>query len=184
MNKITNAILVAVFGVGCFFGGTYYAIGLLNEKVDKWERNFSGIQKEVSAFIDVSNPKTIRLYTTELRKILDDVTYLGKIVESGQVSSESLDGYFTEYDEKLESIKQSLYNDDELIAVLDSLQDNIDSQDESDIKFDKDLKSLQDRLKRQYDYTSEINTKLQQSIKKIEDEIDVIKNSKYGKKIW
>ncbi len=53
-----------------------------DEKIDKWDRNFSVIQKEVSAFIDVSNPKTIRLYTTELRKILDDVTLLNKIVEN------------------------------------------------------------------------------------------------------
>ena len=183
MNKLTNTIIVAVFGVGCFVGGTYYATEQFNEKIDKWDRNFSVIQKEVSAFIDVSNPKTIRLYTTELRKILDDVTLLNKIVESGQISSEALDGYFSEYDEKLESIRQTL-NNDELIAVLDNLQESLDSQDIRDDKLSEDIKSLQDRLKRQYDYTSELNTNLQQSIKKVQEDIDVVKKSKYGGKIW
>ncbi len=183
MNKITNAIIVATFGVGCFFGGTYYAIGLLNEKVDKWERNFSGIQKEVSAFIDVSNPKTIRLYTTELRKILDDVTLLSKIVESGQVSSEALDGYFSEYDEKLKSINEELSElqgsgvEEQIDAISNLLQLEVN-------QIEGEIKSLNDKLKSQYDYTSELNISLQQSITKLKEEIDVIKNSKYGKKIW
>ena len=35
-------------------------------------------------FVDVSNPKTIRLYTNELRSILDNMTRLSKIVDKGQ----------------------------------------------------------------------------------------------------
>tara|TARA_Y100001963_G_C6743526_1_gene430278 strand:+ start:520 stop:1077 length:558 start_codon:yes stop_codon:yes gene_type:complete len=183
MNKTTNAIIVATFGVVCFFGGTYYAIDLLNEKIEKWERNFSEIQKEVSAFIDVSNPKTIRLYTTELRRILDDVTFLGKVVESGQVASEALDGYFTDYNEKLNSIKEEVSElqgsdvKEQIDAVSNLLQLEVND-------IENELKSLNDKLKSQYDYTSELNISLQQSITKLQEEIDVIKNSKYGKKIW
>ena len=43
---------------------------------------------------------------------------------------------------------------------------------------------LENKLKEQYDYTSELNIKLQQSINDIKSEIDVIKKSKYGQKIW
>ena len=39
-------------------------------------------------------------------------------------------------------------------------------------KLSEDIKLLQDRLKRQYDYTSELNTNLQQSIKKVQEDID------------
>ena len=48
----------------------------------------------------------------------------------------------------------------------------------------REAKSLENKLKEQYDYTSELNIKLQQSINDIKSEIDVIKKSKYGQKIW
>jgi|TARA_B100000029_G_scaffold447397_1_gene469129 uncharacterized phage infection (PIP) family protein YhgE len=183
MSKITSSILIATFGIGCFFGGTFYAIKLVDSKVDEWDKAYSKIQEEVQTFVDVSNPKTIRLYTSELRKILDDVTFLGKIVESGQVSSEALDGYFSEYDEKLNTIKEELSElqgsdvKEQIFAI-----ERILIQEVNDIE--SEIKSLNDKLKSQYDYTSELNISLQQSITKLKEDIDVIKNSKYGKKIW
>ena len=139
--------------------------------------------ERMSLYEDLASPKTVQNYVNELHKILDDIYFLDKLVQSGQISAEALDGYFSEYDEKLESIRQTL-NNDELIAVLDNLQESLDSQDIRDDKLSEDIKSLQDRLKRQYDYTSELNTNLQQSIKKVQEDIDVVKKSKYGGKIW
>ena len=97
MSKIINAIIVGLFGAICFSAGVYYATLELEEQVNVWDSNYQIITDKVYAFEKVSDPKTIRLYVKELNKILDDVTFLGKIVESGQVSSESLDEFFSEY---------------------------------------------------------------------------------------
>jgi len=96
MSKIINAILIGLLGGGCFSAGVYYATLELEEQINVWDSNYQIITDKVYAFEKVSDPKTIRLYVKELNKILDDVTFLGKIVESGQGSSESLDEFFSE----------------------------------------------------------------------------------------
>ena len=120
MSKIINAIIIGLLGGGCFSAGVYYATLELEEQVNVWDSNYQIITDKVYAFEKVSDPKTIRLYVKELNKILDDVTFLGKIVESGQVSSESLDSYFNEYEVKLENVKgriKRLYSE---LTELDS----------------------------------------------------------------
>ena len=102
MPKIINAILIGLLGGGCFTAGIYYATLEFENQVQIWDSNYQIVTDKVGAFEKVSDPKTIRLYVKELNKILDDVTYLGKIVESGQVSSESLDEFFSEYQRKLD----------------------------------------------------------------------------------
>ena len=91
MSKIINAIIVGLFGVVCFSAGIYYATLEFENQVQVWDSNYQIITDKVYAFEKVSDPKTIRLYVKELNKILDDVTFLGKMVESGQTSAESLD---------------------------------------------------------------------------------------------
>tara|TARA_B100000029_G_C17208080_1_gene826966 strand:+ start:182 stop:745 length:564 start_codon:yes stop_codon:yes gene_type:complete len=184
-SKLFKTLFVVIVGVGCFVGGTYYATKKFNELLDNVMTEYEVISNKVDVFVDVSNPETIRLYTTELRKILDDITLLSRMVQTGQISSEALDGYFLEYDEKLNN----------MTTLLDSVylitEDNKTKQG-GQIEYGKtqidnlwrEAKSLENKLKEQYDYTSELNIKLQQSINDIKSEIDVIKKSKYGQKIW
>ena len=96
MKKIINAIIIGLLGGGCFSAGVYYATFELENQVNVWDSNYQIITDKVYAFEKVSDPKTIRLYVTELNKILDDVTFLGKIVESGQVSAETLEEFFSD----------------------------------------------------------------------------------------
>ena len=70
---------------------------------------FPWLNCKVYSFEKVSDPETIRLYVKELNKILDDVTFLGKIVESGQVSAESLDEFFSEYQRKLDEANDMIF---------------------------------------------------------------------------
>ena len=120
MSKIINAIIIGLLGCGCFTVGIYYATLEFEEQVNVWDSNYQIITDKVYAFEKVSDPETIRHYVKELNKILDDITFLGKIVESGQVSSESLDSYFNEYEVKLENVKgriKRLYSE---LTELDS----------------------------------------------------------------
>ena len=43
---------------------------------------------------------------------------------------------------------------------------------------------LQKRLQEQSDYISKLNVEISQSVKQLEDNVQTIKSSKYGKKIW
>ena len=165
MSKIINAIIIGLLGGGCFSAGVYYATLEFENELNVWDSNYQIITDKVYAFEKVSDPKTIRLYVKELNKILDDVTFLGKIVESGQVSSESLDSYFNEYEVKLENVKgriKRLYSelteleykfkeqvtrltgetDDNLELIDDIKEEDIKRLAESDEQFMKIVKDL------------------------------------------
>ena len=153
MSKIINAIIIGLLGGGCFSAGIYYATLEFENQVQVWDSNYQIITDKVYSFEKVSDPKTIRLYVNELNKILDDVTFLGKIVESGQTSAESLDAYFNDYDNKLNHVIDGIekvhseltkidskfknqiielsIDTDENLDMLDELEDNIKDVDKS-----------------------------------------------------
>ena len=185
MSKIINAIIIGLLGGGCFSAGVYYATLELEEQVNVWDSNYQIITDKVYAFEKVSDPKTIRLYVKELNKILDDVTFLGKIVESGQVSSESLDEFFGEYQDKIENVNgriKRLYSEvteleykfkEQVTRLTGETDDNLELID-----------ALAGELDEQNKYVNQLNIKLGQSIQEVEDDVQTIKSSKYGKKIW
>ena len=185
MSKIINSVIIGLFGAGCFSVGIYYSTWEFEEQVNVWDSNYQIITDKVYAFEKVSDPKTIRLYVKELNKILDDVTYLGKIVESGQVSSESLDEFFGEYQDKIENVNgriKRLYSEvteleykfkEQVTRLTGETDDNLELID-----------ALAGELDEQNKYVNQLNIKLGQSIQEVEDDVQTIKSSKYGKKIW
>jgi predicted RNase H-like nuclease (RuvC/YqgF family) len=185
MSKIINAIIIGLLGGGCFTVGIYYATLEFENQVQIWDSNYQIVTDKVGAFEKVSDPKTVRLYVKELNKILDDVTFLGKIVESGQVSSESLDEFFSEYQDKIENVNgrlKRLYSEvteleykfkEQVTRLTGETDDNLELID-----------SLVGELDEQNKYVNQLNIKLGQSIQEVEDDVQTIKSSKYGKKIW
>ena len=185
MSKIINAIIIGLLGGGCFSAGVYYATLELEEQVNVWDSNYQIITDKVYAFEKVSDPKTIRLYVKELNKILDDVTFLGKIVESGQVSSESLDEFFSEYQDKINEANDMIFgHHTELTELEYKLKEQVTRlTGETDDNLES-IQEIQDRIQEQSDYISQLNVELGQSINKVEEDVQTIKSSKYGKKIW
>jgi len=188
MNKILKVIILTLIGAGCFSGGIYYGLERSEHYLESVMKEYEVISDKVDTFVDVSNPKTIRLYTTELRKILDDVTFLGKMVEEGQTSAESLSDFFGEYDKKIDDVNirllelsqqlnESISKHREILAELQyELDETIDITDEE-----------KNKLQEQSDYINRLNVQLGQSIKQLEEDISKIKNSTYwlrDKKIW
>jgi len=92
MNKTIKLIGTGFIGVVCFIYVTFSIIHMarVNSKMDEWNESYKAIEEDVSAFIKVSDPKTIRLYVKELNKILDDIHFLGKMLKGGQLADESL----------------------------------------------------------------------------------------------
>jgi hypothetical protein len=185
MSKIIETLSLVILGVGCFIGGVYYATLEFENQLDVWDSNYQIITDKVYSFEKVSDPKTIRLYVKELNKILDDVTFLGKIVESGQVSAESLDEFFSEYQDKINEANDMIFgHHTELTELEYKLKEQVTRLT---VETDDNLESIQeiqDRIQEQVDYVNKLNVDIGQSITNVEDDIQTIKSSKYGKKIW
>jgi hypothetical protein len=134
MNKTTRLIGTGFIGVVCFIYVTFSIIHMakINEKVEEWEESYRAIEEDVAAFVEVSDPKSIRLYTTELRKILDEIHFLGRIVESGQLADETLMNILDEQEHlkvQLEVLTDTLYNHTEHAShQFRGLWSNIESQ--------------------------------------------------------
>ena len=185
MSKIINAIIIGLLGGGCFSAGVYYATLEFENQVQVWDSNYQIITDKVYAFEKVSDPKTIRLYVKELNKILDDVTLLGKVVESGQIASESLDEFFSEYQRKLDEANDMIFGHHvELTELEDKFKEQVTrlvEETEDNLEL---INSLAGELDEQNMYVNQLNIKLGQSIQEVEDDVQTIKSSKYGKKIW
>ena len=144
------------------------------------------ISEQVDAFVDVSNPETIRLYTKELRKILDDIGFLSKLIQTGQLADEALDEYLASQQGNVDGIKARLdgitievdsmltSSHDHMHLMVEELQDSVKTQlTDSSLE----VTSTVDDLNKQI-------TSLLKSIGVIQKDINVVKKSRYGKKIW
>jgi archaellum component FlaC len=186
MNKVIKIITLTLIGVGCFGSGLYYSTLKFDETLDNVMSEYEVISEQVDAFVDVSNPKTIRLYTKELRKIIDDIKFLHSLIETGQLADEALDEYLASQQGNVDGLIESLTSiTTEVDSMLTSSHDHMHLM----------VEELQDSVKTQLtDSASEVTstvddlnkqiTSLLKSIDTIQKDINVVKKSRYGKKIW
>ena len=185
LNKIANATLVIALTLSGFWAGIYYGIVEFENQVQIWDSNYQIITDKVWAYEKVADPKTIRLYVKELNKILDEIHFLGYIVESGQLADEALIGFFETYQSKLDEVNNRILSlHSELLSSVEQLKQEDSIQDSKDKVNTSSINSLHFRLSEQIDYVNQLNVDIGQSIKQLEDNVQTIKSSKYGKKIW
>ena len=186
MSKIINAILIGLLGGGCFSAGVYYATLEFENELNVWDSNYQIITDKVYAFEKVSDPKTIRLYVKELNKILDDITFLGKIVESGQLADEALTGFFKTYQNKLDGLNERV-----VVLALETqgMLSEISEEVRSDLRTNKvelenTLKSESDSVRKEigklYDKTDELYKELEQ----VSILLDKAKETLIGKQVF
>ena len=186
MKKVINIITLTLIGVSCFSAGIYYAVNEFEEQVLKWDSNYNSISEKVFTFEKVSDPKTIRLYVNELNKILDDIDFLHKLIETGQLADEALDEYLASQQSNVDGLQESISSittevdsmltssHDHMHLMVEELQDSVKTQlTESS----SEVTSTVDDLNKQI-------TSLLKSIGVIQKDINVVKKSRYGKKIW
>jgi hypothetical protein len=141
------------------------------------------ISEKVDVFVDVTNPETVQAYTTELRRILDDIDFLHILIESGQLADESLTKMMQDSQEDAGGKIDSLYS--ELLLLISNLREyNItqDVVDESNLSSIKLL--LSENVDKQKQYIEDLNTQLTGlhiKLNEVNKVIDKIKNSKLSK---
>lgn len=183
MSKIVKVIMSTLIGAGCFSAGLYYATLEFDETLDNIMGEYEVISEQVDAFVDISNPETIRFYTTELRKLLDDIKFLHVLIESGQIADEKLDDYLASQQSNVDVLEETLSSiTTEVDSMLTSSHDHMHLM----------VEELQDSVKTQLtssatEVSTEVN-KLSSQFKEIKNQldelnkvIDKIKNSKLAK---
>ena len=181
MSKIINAIIVGLFGVVCFSAGIYYSTIEFEEQVNVWDSNYQIITDKVLSFEKVSDPKTIRLYVNELNKLLDDMNRLGTLIDGGNALDIILVNYEKEYI-KLHTKVFELIDEVELVEKK-LLNQNITLSDFTDVNMEK-IDELKKKIDQQRQYTADTKVSLESKLKDVENDVIIIKDSKYGKKIW
>ena len=183
MNKIVKIVISTLIGAGCFSAGLYYATLEFDETLDNIMGEYEVISEQVDAFVDISNPKTIRFYTTELRKLLDDIKFLHVLIESGQIADEKLDEYLDSKQGNVDGIMERLdgistevdsmltSSHDHMHLMVEELQDSVKTQLTDSAS---SLSSNVDELNKQI-------TSLENKLKDINKVINKIKNSKMSK---
>ena len=182
LNKVVNATLVMALTLSGFWAGMYYGIVEFENQVQIWDSNYQVITDKVWAYEKVADPKTIRLYVKELNKILDDINFLNNLVKSGQLADESLNVYgdkISDIDERLLSLRAIMYVELESLklSITVKTDDKVYGLKEEVVNSRKKVLSKLSGINRQLDalegMTNELST-----------DVDIIKNSKYAKKIW
>ena len=183
MNKIVKIVISTLVGAGCFSAGLYYATIEFDETLDNVMGEYEVISDKVNAFVDVSNPETIRLYTKELRRILDDIKFLHTLIEGGQMADAKLDDYLEEQQGNVDVLEETLSSittevdsivtssHDHMHLMVEELQDSVKTQ----------LTDSASSLSSKVDEVSKQITSLENKLNEVNKVIDKIKNSKMSK---
>ena len=152
------------------------------ERLVEYDKKYEKIEKDVSTFVDVSNPKTIRMYTKELRDILDNMSRLSKIIDKGEEIDIAL-GKIMDGIEQLEDQWDITLSNDlkmkETIEVVNEHIKEVDSRFQSQLGsiLDKELETIDLRIAKQFD-------QIENDLRDIRNMLTQIENSKVGQKIF
>ena len=181
---IDNFVIASIVLMG-FYLGIYYSTVKFENQVQVWDSNYQIITDKVYAFEKVSDPETIRLYIKELNKILDDIGFLGYIVDSGQLADEAMTGYFEKYNAKLDEVNDMIFGlHEELTVSIEQLHGK-DKGLYDDINENlKLIESLNVKLTEQAGYLRRINAQLEKDIDSLEIKLDAAEETFFGKYIF
>lgn len=182
LDIFISVSVAVVLGTSGFYAGIYYGFQKSEEYVENILEDFRHISAEVAAFTKISDPKTIRAHVAELNKILDDITLLDRLITSGQISSESLDDFFLEHDNKLDDINNRILtlnqeltgsiskHRDIMVNLSEDLDDSIESIDANKEAVLKEVGRIYDRIDEMY-----------KDLEDVSKTMEKIKNSKLAK---
>ena len=182
LDNIVSASIVVAISVGGFWSGMYYSMDKLSQEIQKWSLQYQQVNNNLRQYMKVADPETVRFYVKELNKILDDITFLNNLVESGQLADESLIVYASmveDVDDKLIMLRKEMYDE------LESLRLSITVKTDDKVYGLKE-EVVTDRntvLSKLHDINRQLEA-LEEMTNEISADVDTIKNSKYAKKIW
>ena len=162
----SEIFLSAVIIICSFLGGVKYSLYKLNEETSYWAKQYKETDDKVSAYIKVSDPKTVRLYIKQLNDLLDNMTRLGKIIENGE-----------EVDLALARIeKEYIILGQQVKMMITEINNNLLTLKEEQLRVDADLNDLFDADMDSGDKITLVDNKIMNKIKVIQTDLDTIRS--------
>ena len=186
MKSVMPVIITLVISVAMFYGGIYYGIMKTDVYMENLMTEYEKISDEVDAFKKVADPETIRAYVNELNKILDDVKFLNKIIETGQMADESLNTFFEESQSQLDEVNERIV----LLALdtqgmLSKLSEDVTLDLRSNkVELENTLKSESDSVKKEIGKLYDRVDELYKELEKLSILVDKAKETFFGKAIF
>ena len=182
LEKLAIQIMVVLVGIGGFWAGMYYSMEKLSQEIEKWSSEYEQVSSNLSLYMEIADPQTVRFYIRELNKILDDITFLNNLVKSGQLADESLVVYASmveDVDDRLIMLREEMYEELESLrlSITVKTDDKVYGLKEDVVTGRKAVLSKLNGINRQLDALEDMTNELS-------TDVDTIRNSKYGKKIW
>ena len=148
------------------------------ERLVEYDKKYEKIEHDVPTFVDVSNPKTIRLYTKELRDILDNMSRLSKIIDKGEEIDITLGKIMDGIDQLEDQWDVTLSNDIKMKETIEVVKNHI-SDDRGQLMsiLDEELDDIDTRITKQFD-------QIENDLRDIRNMLNQIENSKVGQKIF
>ena len=148
------------------------------ERLVEYDKKYEKIEHDVSTFVDVSNPKTIRMYTKELRDILDNMSRLSKIIDKGEEIDITLGKIMDGIDQLEDQWDVTLSNDIKMKETIEVVKNHI-SEDRGQLMsiLDEELDDIDSRITKQFD-------QIENDLRDIRNMLNQIENSKVGQKIF
>ena len=182
LDNIVSVSIVVAISVGGFWSGMYYSMDKLSQEIQKWSLQYQQVNNNLRQYMEIADPQTVRFYVKELNKILDDITFLNNLVKSGQLADESLVVYATmveDVDDRLIMLREEMYDELESLrlSITVKTDDKVYGLKEDVVTGRKAVLSKLNGINRQLDALEDMTNELS-------TDVDTIRNSKYGKKIW
>ena len=181
--RVSEVFLSACIIVVSFFGGVKYSLHKINKETSYWAKQYKETDDKVSEYIEVSDPKTVRSYIKQLNDMLDNMTRLGKIIESGQELDEALIDILNQQ-QKINKKLGDMVTLEEYKAytVQNDFRLGASKHDDDD-QYDLIEELSGDLDKVNYDYMKKLG-KIETDLSDVKKALKQIKDSKVGKKIW
>tara|TARA_B100000959_G_C14844267_1_gene567388 strand:- start:214 stop:795 length:582 start_codon:yes stop_codon:yes gene_type:complete len=189
LNKkdiIVKIAIAVVLGSVGFYSGIYYGIMKTDMYMENLMTEYEKISNEVEAFKKVSDPETIQAYVVELNKILDDVKFLNRVIETGQVADESLNTFFEESQGRLDEVNERIV----ILAadtqgMMSELSDGVATDLRNNrLELERTLKSETDSVKKEIGRLYDRVDDLYKELENVSVLVDKAKETFFGKVIF
>jgi hypothetical protein len=186
MKNVMSVLITLVISVATFYGGIYYGVMRTDVYIENLMSEFENISEDVAAFKKISDPETIRAYVKELNKILDDITFLHKIIETGQMAEESLNDFFEESQNQLDGVNERIVVLAlETQGMISELSEGVTSDLRSNkVELENTLKSESDLVKKEIGKLYDRVDELYKELEKLSILVDKAKETFFGKAIF
>ena len=186
MTNKTIGLIMAIWSIVWILG----AVGHIKFSMDydkgqmELDNHNQALEKRIKVYEKLADPKSVQLYVKELNKILDNMTKLIRVVESG----EEIDAFFGKMESDIETVKDMVNN---IYPIVDEFETEKESTEAYVVQNNLRMRMVQENIDELIEDAEDYDLKLikkfdiiENDLRDIKDLLDDIENSKIGKKIW